>query len=509
MTHKRISAPVCALLATALGHGLVTAAPGVTAPSNVTVVGLSENRIDVSWRDNSSNETGFEIHRSLAGPDSPFSLVAALGAQRVNYNDAGLNPATQYCYKLRALRAVGGKTTYSEFSATACATTSAPSPPPPPPPPPVRSQLQITASTIGTALDTNGYSLSVWRAWRDGGGFLGVASTTLPANGSVTISGLESGNYQLRLGDIAVNCDIEGTNPRVVAVGPSPEPLSVRFDVSCAPVTQLAFADTSDGNPEIYVVNSDGTDTKRLTTHAAADVEPAWSPDGTKIAFRSDRDGADEIYVMNADGSNPERLTHSGGNSQPAWSADGTMVAFTSRRDGNAEIYVMNADGSGQVNITNHGADDEHPSWSPDGVRIAFNSTRNNPFGYPGIYVTDVAGSTLVSLSSDPYRPQSQPVWSPNGAWLAISETPYNQIIAVIDARDGAIVWWTVGPYPDCYVHSDPSWSPDSRKLAFTQTAWCDLEPRDGVHVVRVDEVSRGTSGVKIAPGFTPNWRGQ
>ena len=41
----------------------------------------------------------------------------------------------------------------------------------------------------------------------------------------------------------------------------------------------------------------------RLTNNAAFDIEPSWSPDGTKIAFASDRDGNSEIYVMNADGS--------------------------------------------------------------------------------------------------------------------------------------------------------------------------------------------------------------
>ena len=82
-------------------------------------------------------------------------------------------------------------------------------------------------------------------------------------------------------------------------------------------------------------MNADGSGPTRLTNNAAADVEPAWSPDGSRIAFASTRDGNFEIYVMNADGSNQTRLTNNAAaDDQPAWSPDGTRIAFKSNRDG-------------------------------------------------------------------------------------------------------------------------------------------------------------------------------
>ena len=102
------------------------AAPAVKAPSSTNAVAVSESRIDVSWRDNSSNETGFEVHRSTAGPNGTFLLLASTGASVANYANSGLTASTQYCYRVRAFKRADGKTSYSDFSNTGCATTLAP-----------------------------------------------------------------------------------------------------------------------------------------------------------------------------------------------------------------------------------------------------------------------------------------------------------------------------------------------------------------------------------------------
>ena len=106
--------------------------PAPAPPSATLAIAASYNRIDLSWQDNSTNESGFEVHRSTTGASGAFTLRASLAANTSEYSDTGLTASTQYCYKVRAFQTKPTKTYVSAFSAIACVTT--PSPPPPPQP---------------------------------------------------------------------------------------------------------------------------------------------------------------------------------------------------------------------------------------------------------------------------------------------------------------------------------------------------------------------------------------
>ena len=100
----------------------------------------------------------------------------------------------------------------------------------------------------------------------------------------------------------------DGTNPRQVVAGTNetnPE--------SSPNGRRVAFMSLRDGNWEIYIASTDGSDPRRLTTNPANDGLPAWSPDGRHIAFVTDRDGEWAVWVMRPDGTGKRRLFDIGG----------------------------------------------------------------------------------------------------------------------------------------------------------------------------------------------------
>ena len=243
---------------------------------------------------------------------------------------------------------------------------------------------------------------------------------------------------------------------------------------------QIAFVSKRDGNPEIYVMDADGKNQRRLTNNRHDDWDPSWSPDGKRIAFQSNRDGhvdairglpTAEIYVMDANGGNPQNLTNSPffDDRHPSWSPDGKQIAFVSNRtkDLNRDIYVMDANGGNPQNLTNSPFfDNWFPSWSPDGRRIAFDSNRDkdNPHKCQ-IYVMDADGGNQQKLTEN-LKIAKFPVWSPDGKRIAFSSYRVRFATAeiyVMDTDGGNQQRLTENLKTDL----QPSWSPDGKRIAY------------------------------------------
>lgn len=138
--------------------------------------------------------------------------------------------------------------------------------------------------------------------------------------------------------------------------------------------------------------------TKVLEEEGVENAYPRWSKDGKDILFQSNKGGVWQIYIMNKDGGNIRRVMHDAYNNNFIdWSPDNRKIAFVSDRDGNEEIYIINTDGTGLKRLTNNPARDIHPYFSPDGMKILFSSTRAN--GTFDIYQIDSNGDSLKSLT--------------------------------------------------------------------------------------------------------------
>jgi Tol biopolymer transport system component len=316
--------------------------------------------------------------------------------------------------------------------------------------------LEVTIVSTGDDYPSSGYDLN---AFRLNGPARDSRYARVPANGTVTIPGALAGEYLLVLGQVPQNCVPPDRVVAEVTVGTF---TPVTVGVACEGPRQIAFVRGSGVGASIYLIYSNDTGSRQITSTAGANLDPAWSPDGSKIAFASSRDGDFEIYSMGSSGENPVRLTQNpASDSRPAWSPDGSRIAFVSNRDGNAEIYVMNADGTNQLRLTSNVAADSDPDWSPDGARIAFSSERE----IGGIWIMNADGSDARRITSNTWG-DYQPAWSPDGSKLAfahgVSATSRDIYFVSSDGSSSAPFLAGLGNA------TDPSWSPDGRNLAFS-----------------------------------------
>jgi TolB protein len=175
---------------------------------------------------------------------------------------------------------------------------------------------------------------------------------------------------------------------------------------------------------EIYIMNIDGSGVKRLTNNAAYDGAPVWSPDGRQIAFVSQRDhqpviGAGpttlsaptDLYVMDVDGTNVRRLTTQNGQvDYPSYDSHTRRIAVTVAGAAESGIYLLDLDNSGLTRLTFGGeGEDTYASWSADGSKLVFTSRRD---GYAQLYVMNADGTKQTRLMRTDGALDQYPRWS-------------------------------------------------------------------------------------------------
>jgi len=171
---------------------------------------------------------------------------------------------------------------------------------------------------------------------------------------------------------------------------------------------KLAVSLSKDGHTQIYTVNADGGNLKRVSNSAGIDSEANFAPDGS-IYFMSDRSGGPQIYRMNADGGDAKRITFTGNyNISPRVSADGKTLAYISRRDGNYQLYVMDL-ASGQEQRLSDSTDDQYPSFAPNGKYIMYATQAG---GRKSLAVVSVDGRVKQRLTTQAGNIK-EPTWGP------------------------------------------------------------------------------------------------
>lgn len=227
----------------------------------------------------------------------------------------------------------------------------------------------------------------------------------------------------------------------------------------------------TDGNGEIYLVDSDGENLERVTSFSTITVSPAWSIDGSRLAYTSYKSGEPLLYELSLTTGREQQIAPQVGSNvwTPSYHPNGQEILFSVSRDEKSEIIRYNLVERCCLRVVSSTPrrDDMSPAISPDGSRMAFLSNR---LGKAQIYVMPTEGGVADPVSPYDYREAGEfhaPDWSPIGDRIAfhgrIGFSRYHILLADASGRGMRLVQLTSDGN-----NEDPSWAPDGRHLVFS-----------------------------------------
>jgi TolB protein len=294
-----------------------------------------------------------------------------------------------------------------EFNPQAVAPSWTPSDTPPPPPSltPTPTVPPLADYSLVFASERADRPLAVFSANAGGG----AERLLIPSDAPVTDPAFSpdgrrlayvtevNGRWQLAVSDA------DGTNATIITEFAGTG-LEIRGPAWSPDNERIAFFSNDGGWEQIWLIDADGANLTLPWESGTAEIEPAWSPDGTQLVYAADVTGRRnfQIFVRSLDPvGEPVQLTTSGQNFSPAWSPDGRSIAFISTRTRQqSKVYIMRADGSDERILTfdDGSAENADPMWSPDGAYLAFASNRNG--GIFNLYMMRPDGSGLAQITN-------------------------------------------------------------------------------------------------------------
>jgi Tol biopolymer transport system component len=280
--------------------------------------------------------------------------------------------------------------------------------------------------------------------------------------------------------------------------------------LSLAGAADVGRASSKEFNFEIVATDLVGRQTN-LTRNPAIDTGPAVASDG-RIAFLSSRGGTNDLYLMNGDGSNVRRVTNGAVDdsgialaedlawSQASWSPRGDRIAFDGKYSASDptclqhcagwDVLVVGSDGSGLRRIA-VGA--RAPAWSPDGRRLAYESGVDPYYAAGSVTISRLDGTGSVQVKAGNSDSDVGPVWSPDGTEIAFQAASQARLWIYTVRADGTRKRrLTTG--------HNPTWSPDGRRLAFIDNYELITIDRNGKGKRRLSRQGESVLGAAWSP---------
>ena len=269
---------------------------------------------------------------------------------------------------------------------------------------------------------------------------------------------------------------------------------------------ELVFSSVrvKNGNFDLYRMRADGSRFRRITSGAAFERYPRFSPDGTTVGYVSNRtnprsERSYELYALRSTAL--RRLTSDRWiDDQLSWSPSGRHIAFASNRgSGRFGIWTMKANGADMRRLTSNGS---IPAWSPDGETIAFVRSTGPT---DEIWLMDADGSNERRLTVAPhdglnnYAHDSMPEWAPSGEELAFVRSYRGRTDIYATSLDGDLRRLTF----EAGSHEWPAWSPDGKRIVYVSS----LGRRQAINVMSANGAGkRRVIGGAVAYAY-PDWQ--
>ena len=276
-----------------------------------------------------------------------------------------------------------------------------------------------------------------------------------------------------------------------------------------APVSrddQIAFVSIRDGDAHIYVTDGKG-DERKLTKDGTNNGQPAWSPDGKFIAYTSNREGQPKIFIMNSDGSNPRRLTEDNRIEMAAsFSPDGKSIAYFSRSTDKpvVDLRITEIETGNSVSVAANG-DEKGPTaprWSADGGKLAFLAKDGR---YNDIWVVNRNGENARAISKEFNKNgKADPEFSVDGeSVIYVADMRGSMHLLTTDITTGKTRDLTLDSKA---VNHGPRWSPDGKMIAFASTRDDKFNAASDIFVMNADGTQVRNLSKNPHEDYHPQW---